>query len=81
MSILAKVDFPDDFGPQIIMAGGSLPLWEENLDKAWFHSGAETMGCKKAFGGPSLDVNSYFTLAPQYRYPPESSSQFEMCSS
>lgn len=42
----AKVDFPDDFGPHIMTTGVFWPGGVGNLDKAWFHSGVDMIGCR-----------------------------------
>lgn len=46
MRIFAKVDFPDPFGPHIMIMGALQLLGAGNLDKAWFHSGEDVTGCK-----------------------------------
>jgi hypothetical protein len=59
VNIFANVDFPDDFGPHIRIVVAFWALSFGNFDNTWFHSGAEMMGCKKAFGGPSVDDSNY----------------------
>jgi hypothetical protein len=43
---LAKVDFPDPFGPHIMIMGVFCEFSAGDLDKAWFHSGGDIIGCK-----------------------------------
>lgn len=57
-SIRAKVDFPDDFGPQSNIVGLDSFAPSDMRDNAAFHSGGEISGCKYVLDGPSCDVNS-----------------------
>jgi hypothetical protein len=45
-SNFAKVDLPDDLGPQIMIARGVEPFGVEHLANISFHSGGDINGCR-----------------------------------
>jgi hypothetical protein len=66
MRSFAKVDFPDPFGPHIMMTGDFWLPGVGNLANVWFHSGVAITGCKYVFWGASFEEYTFNLSAEEF---------------